>query len=145
MGIPGEIPTCPVQCRLHACLPGFASPPPVACFACVQVSRDCQEVEPSVGRELTGLLYMEPDSPLLVSLVPAAEIGAPPCILLLCGGFGWSLCACCLPPLLLFFSHLFCLFAPVHLPGTPQIGKSSLVREPTRPLHLSAPSHGFAH
>ncbi|CAI5479552.1 unnamed protein product, partial [Closterium sp. Yama58-4] len=31
----------------------------------VKISRDCQEVEPSAGKQLTALLYREPDAPLL--------------------------------------------------------------------------------
>eukprot|EP00249_Psilotum_nudum_P018908 c27014_g1_i1 orf=264-2606(+) len=32
----------------------------------VKISRDCQELEPTVGEELASLLYMEPDSDLMV-------------------------------------------------------------------------------
>lgn len=31
-----------------------------------QISRDCQELEPSVGEQLASLLYLEPDSELMV-------------------------------------------------------------------------------
>ena len=32
-----------------------------------QISRDCQELEPSIGEQLALLLYLEPDSELMVS------------------------------------------------------------------------------
>lgn len=32
----------------------------------LQISRDCQELEPSVGEQLASLLYLEPDSDLMV-------------------------------------------------------------------------------
>lgn len=39
----------------------------------VKISRDCQELEPSVGEQLASLLYLEPDSDLMATLL-AAEI-----------------------------------------------------------------------
>ncbi|XP_048491177.1 30-kDa cleavage and polyadenylation specificity factor 30 isoform X3 [Beta vulgaris subsp. vulgaris] len=33
----------------------------------VKISRDCQELEPSVGEQLASLLYLEPDSELMVA------------------------------------------------------------------------------
>jgi len=32
----------------------------------VQISRDCQELEPFIGEQLASLLYLEPDSELTV-------------------------------------------------------------------------------
>lgn len=32
----------------------------------LQISRDCQELEPSIGEQLASLLYLEPDSELMV-------------------------------------------------------------------------------
>lgn len=32
----------------------------------LQISRDCQELEPSIGEQLASLLYLEPDSDLMV-------------------------------------------------------------------------------
>ncbi|XP_021717647.1 30-kDa cleavage and polyadenylation specificity factor 30-like [Chenopodium quinoa] len=37
----------------------------------VKISRDCQELEPSVGEQLASLLYLEPDGELMVTLVAA--------------------------------------------------------------------------
>ncbi|CAM8890808.1 unnamed protein product [Rhodiola kirilowii] len=37
----------------------------------VKISRDCQELEPSVGEQLTSLLYQEPDSELMAISVAA--------------------------------------------------------------------------
>ncbi|KAH0696064.1 hypothetical protein KY289_013546, partial [Solanum tuberosum] len=34
----------------------------------VKISRDCQELEPSVGEQLASLLYLEPDSELMIAL-----------------------------------------------------------------------------
>ena len=34
----------------------------------MQISRDCQELEPSIGEQLASLLYLEPDSELMVYL-----------------------------------------------------------------------------
>ena len=39
------------------------------CFVKVQISRDCQELEPSIGEQLASLLYLEPDSELMVCLL----------------------------------------------------------------------------
>ncbi|GAB4829400.1 30-kDa cleavage and polyadenylation specificity factor 30 [Ancistrocladus abbreviatus] len=39
----------------------------------VKISRDCQELEPSIGQQLASLLYLEPDSELTATLV-AAEL-----------------------------------------------------------------------
>lgn len=35
----------------------------------MQISRDCQELEPSIGEQLASLLYVEPDSELMVFLL----------------------------------------------------------------------------
>jgi hypothetical protein len=32
----------------------------------MQISRDCQELEPFIGEQLASLLYLEPDSELTV-------------------------------------------------------------------------------
>ena len=48
--------TCPSQ---------YLKPPPF--WLWLQISRDCQELEPSVGEQLVHLLYQEPDSELMVS------------------------------------------------------------------------------
>jgi len=32
----------------------------------LQISRDCQELEPSIGEQLASLLYLEPDGELMV-------------------------------------------------------------------------------
>ncbi|KAH0915896.1 hypothetical protein HID58_030342 [Brassica napus] len=37
----------------------------------VKISRDCQELEPSVGEELASLLYLEPDSKLMAISIAA--------------------------------------------------------------------------
>ncbi|KAG1365058.1 zinc finger CCCH domain-containing protein 45 [Cocos nucifera] len=37
----------------------------------VKISRDCQELEPFIGEQLASLLYLEPDSELMVMLVAA--------------------------------------------------------------------------
>ncbi|WZZ46025.1 hypothetical protein YC2023_042284 [Brassica napus] len=37
----------------------------------VKISRDCQEIEPSVGEELASLLYLEPDSKLMAISIAA--------------------------------------------------------------------------
>lgn len=37
----------------------------------VKISRDCQELEPSVGEQLASLLYLEPDSELMATLTAA--------------------------------------------------------------------------
>lgn len=37
----------------------------------VKISRDCQELEPSVGEQLASLLYLEPDSDLMATLSAA--------------------------------------------------------------------------
>ncbi|KAK9696992.1 hypothetical protein RND81_08G008700 [Saponaria officinalis] len=37
----------------------------------VKISRDCQELEPSVGEQLASLLYLEPDSELVETLIAA--------------------------------------------------------------------------
>lgn len=39
-------------------------------FIWLQISRDCQELAPSVGEQLASLLYLEPDSDLMVILLP---------------------------------------------------------------------------
>ncbi|KAJ4810271.1 cleavage and polyadenylation specificity factor 30 [Rhynchospora pubera] len=39
----------------------------------VKISRDCQELEPSIGEQLTSLLYLEPDSELMAMLVEAEQ------------------------------------------------------------------------
>ncbi|KAL2473843.1 30-kDa cleavage and polyadenylation specificity factor 30 [Forsythia ovata] len=36
----------------------------------VKISRDCQELEPSIGEQLASLLYLEPDSELMVLILP---------------------------------------------------------------------------
>jgi len=35
-------------------------------FMFMQISRDCQELEPFIGEQLASLLYLEPDSQLMV-------------------------------------------------------------------------------
>jgi len=35
-------------------------------FMYLQISRDCQELEPFIGEQLASLLYLEPDSQLMV-------------------------------------------------------------------------------
>lgn len=35
----------------------------------MQISRDCQELEPSIGEQLASLLYLEPDGELMVCLL----------------------------------------------------------------------------
>lgn len=35
----------------------------------MQISRDCQELEPSIGEQLASMLYLEPDSELMVFLL----------------------------------------------------------------------------
>lgn len=35
----------------------------------LQISRDCQELEPSIGEQLAALLYLEPDSELMVCFI----------------------------------------------------------------------------
>ncbi|CAA7408911.1 unnamed protein product [Spirodela intermedia] len=37
----------------------------------VKISRDCQELEPSIGEQLASLLYLEPDSELMAMLIAA--------------------------------------------------------------------------
>jgi cleavage and polyadenylation specificity factor subunit 4 len=37
----------------------------------VKISRDCQELEPSVGEQLASLLYLEPDSELMAISIAA--------------------------------------------------------------------------
>lgn len=46
----------------------------------LQISRDCQELEASVGEQLASLLYLEPDSELMVQnafrsfLIPSCKV-----------------------------------------------------------------------
>ncbi|KAH6765222.1 cleavage and polyadenylation specificity factor 30 [Perilla frutescens var. frutescens] len=39
----------------------------------VKISRDCQELEPSIGEQLASLLYLEPDSDLMAAAVAAEQ------------------------------------------------------------------------
>ncbi|KAJ3679361.1 hypothetical protein LUZ60_017372 [Juncus effusus] len=39
----------------------------------VKISRDCQELEPSIGEQLASLLYVEPDSELMAMLAEAEQ------------------------------------------------------------------------
>ena len=41
----------------------------------LQISRDCQELEPSVGEQLASLLYLEPDSELMVCFLFDSFLG----------------------------------------------------------------------
>ena len=53
---------------LHWCYSVFAYSKQHLYFSWTQISRDCQELEPSIGEQLASLLYLEPDSELMVCL-----------------------------------------------------------------------------